>query len=230
MGKLWRSKMHVYLQVQRLKHHFYAKSTQDIFRLIYQHNIWGNPETRSGWGSTIAGANGTERIRKTLPQLIKQFEITSILDAPCGDFNWMRLVDLAGIAYTGIDIVPEVIEYNRERYETAARQFFVADITRDALPSTDLAIVRDVLIHLTNEQVAAAIKNICNSGVRYLLISNYASVPRNGNTFVGGLRLYDLYKEPFATKLKLPAPIRVFRDGDGSMGRQMILIDNINRD
>jgi hypothetical protein len=37
----------------------------------------------------------------------------SLLDAGCGDFNWMRTVDLPGIKYIGVDVVSDLIERNR---------------------------------------------------------------------------------------------------------------------
>ena len=40
----------------------------------------------------------------------------SLLDAPCGDFNWMRHVPLGGVSYTGADVVPELIARNRRDY------------------------------------------------------------------------------------------------------------------
>ena len=44
-------------------------------------------------------------------------KITSVLDIPCGDFNWMQKVDLSNIEYIGADIVEELIKKNIEIYE-----------------------------------------------------------------------------------------------------------------
>jgi hypothetical protein len=35
-----------------------------------------------------------------------------MLDAPCGDFNWMKEVDLSAVHYTGGDIVEPLVNSN----------------------------------------------------------------------------------------------------------------------
>ena len=69
-----------------------------------------------------------------LPALVKELGVRSLLDAPCGDFNWMRHVDLDGVEYTGGDVVPELVARNRELYGAAGRRFVTLDLTRDPLP------------------------------------------------------------------------------------------------
>lgn len=222
VGEVWRGRMLAYLEHQRELHQFSDERVQEVFRSIYLEDIWGNPETRSGWGSTTSGPNGTERIRAAIGGIFKDFDVASILDAPCGDFNWMQHLDLGGRRYVGVDIVPEVVERNRLLFARPDRQFECADIIMDCLPEADLAIVRDVLIHLTNEQAVRALKNVLASQPKYLLISNYAKISHNGDTFTGGLRLYNLRHPPFS-EIGLPEPIAQFRDGDGNEGRQMVL-------
>ena len=48
-------------------------------------------------------------------QLINQFKVTSILDAPCGDFYWMNhVMKNLKIEYLGEDIVTEIINENNK--------------------------------------------------------------------------------------------------------------------
>jgi hypothetical protein len=48
-------------------------------------------------------------------------EIKSIVDAPYGDFNWMKLLTLApDVNYTGIDIVPDLIPNNIKNMKISA--------------------------------------------------------------------------------------------------------------
>lgn len=37
--------------------------------------------------------------------MLKKYSIKSILDIPCGDFSWMKKIELDGIEYIGADIV-----------------------------------------------------------------------------------------------------------------------------
>lgn len=61
------------------------------FTSIYRNNGWGSLESRSGAGSTLAS---TANIRRELPGLVERLNIRTLLDAPCGDFNWMKEVAL----------------------------------------------------------------------------------------------------------------------------------------
>src|ERR1700683_3686127 len=61
------------------------------FSAIYATNYWRNGESRSGLGSSLAQ---TEAVRAALPTLCRDLGISSMLDIPCGDLNWIRHVDL----------------------------------------------------------------------------------------------------------------------------------------
>lgn len=197
----------------------------DVFSAIYIDNIWGNPESRSGWGSTLSGPNGTDQIRMALSQLMEEFTIMSIVDVPCGDFNWFRTVRLHDTHYLGVDIVPELIERNKIKYASSQVTFKQADLTEWIPPAADLIIVRDLLIHLTNEQARRCLRNVKQSGARHLLVSNYGDIRHNRDTFTGGLRLYNLQRPPFTEFNFRAAAIRALADGDGSRCRQMLFCD-----
>ena len=81
---------------------FVGKPTEDIFTEIAKENFWTESESVSGIGSAMAQ---TAEIRRHLPDVFFRFNIQSMLDIPCGDFNWMQHIDLANIQYTGGDIV-----------------------------------------------------------------------------------------------------------------------------
>ena len=76
------------------------------FQRIFEENAWGNRESVSGEGSNL---ERTKVVRAELPGLLARHGVRSLLDAPCGDFYWMKEVDLAGVDYIGVDIVPEII-------------------------------------------------------------------------------------------------------------------------
>ncbi|MFG2434644.1 hypothetical protein [Streptomyces sp. NPDC048508] len=99
-----------------------------MFSGIYRGNLWGNPESRSGWGSTLGGPNGTQALRAQLPSLIDEFEIKSIVDVPCGDLNWLSTLNLDTIDYLGVDIVDDLIATNSQHYSSPNRRFKQADL------------------------------------------------------------------------------------------------------
>src|SRR5438046_2762088 len=121
-----------------------SSQQRDIFTAIFRRNDWGHPDSVSGPGSTIE--RGLQ-FRDEFVKVLRDVEIKSILDAPCGDFNWMRLVlDDLDVEYTGVDIVEALVRENAAR---DARQFRCLDFTPDELPRADAVLCRDELVHLS---------------------------------------------------------------------------------
>ena len=173
---------------------------RDIFTSVYERNVWGSEESRSGGGSTRERGS---HFRGALLDVLQRFEIASIVDAPCGDFNWMR--DVVGEHdYVGIDIVGELIAANGERYGTASRRFLCRDLTHHSLPKADLILCRDCLVHFSYVDVRAAIANFQRSGSKYLLTTTFPSAV-NIDIRTGGWRPLNLQAEPFF----FPRPVAV---------------------
>lgn len=140
------------------------------FRAIYLGNFWDDAESRSGPGSR----RDSRSVRQTLAALdaiTQRINPRSIADVPCGDCNWIgAFLDAhPGLDYVGYDIVPELIAANRARH---ARRFAVLDITTQVPARADLVLCKDLFNHLTNAEIAAALRNILTSGSRWLLASN----------------------------------------------------------
>jgi SAM-dependent methyltransferase len=148
---------------------------QSFFESVYRDNLWNSSESRSGHGSELAN---TVELRAELPVLLRQLGVTSMLDLPCGDFNWMQHVDLSGVQYVGADIVPEVVSRNQARFGNKDRSFIQADIVQGPLPHTDLVFCRDCLIHFSLELALSALKTILASSARYLLLTHDSSLLR----------------------------------------------------
>ncbi|MDR0556590.1 MAG: class I SAM-dependent methyltransferase, partial [Treponema sp.] len=129
---------------------FPYKNDPNVFTIIYNNNLWGSEESRSGEGSCV---NTTKIIRKMLPVLWKEYDIKTFLDVPCGDYNWMKEVKKDNIIYIGGDIVNELIEQNNQKYKTGNVSFRVLDITKDVLPTVDMIFCKDCLQHLSYEDV-----------------------------------------------------------------------------
>lgn len=175
------------------------------FSRIHQSKGFGGQESVSGSGSSLAS---TEAIRGALPSLLRELEVRRLLDAPCGDWNWMRHVDLEGIDYCGVDIVPGLIEENRSRYAGPAVRFLRRDILRDALPEADLILSRDCFIHLSDRQILTALANFESSGARFLLTSSYSKIERNEDLGSRRFRAVNLELPPF----DFPPPLRCLPD------------------
>ena len=168
---------------------------EETFTEIYEKNLWQSAESVSGLGSEIEYAKS---VSKELPVLLQKYNIKSILDIPCGDWNWMKNVDLCGASYIGADIVKPLIEENKSKYPGV--DFRALDLTNDDLPKVDLVFVRDCFGHLTNENVHKAIENIKRSGSKYLLATSFTRWTTNADILDGGWKCINLLVEPFVLK------------------------------
>ncbi len=182
---------------------FREGSREDVFGYIYESNRWGG-ESRSGKGS---GMERTYRIRQRLPALLEERGVTSILDLPCGDHDWLATLDLGNRAYIGADIVPELISRNREKYPD--RRFEVIDVCEGPLPDADFVLCRDLLVHLSFEDIDKALANLLRVDGRYLLCTTFPEMDRNVDVLTGKHRKLNMRNAPF----NWPEPLELFEEG-----------------
>jgi hypothetical protein len=176
------------------KNEFIYKSSI-VFQDIYEGktNLWGQEESKSGGGSTL---KATSILREQLPFIINKYSITSMLDVPCGDYNWMKIIEKKCF-YLGGDIIPEMIMNNQKLYGSDKVQFNVIDITKDPLPKVDLIFCRECLQHLSDSNVIKAIENFKHSGSKYLMVTSFPKTWRNYDILDGDYRALNLQKRPF---------------------------------
>lgn len=168
----------------------------NVFVEIYNSNFWNSNESASGGGSTI---KGTKVIREELPKIISDFNIQTMLDLPCGDYNWMKEVKL-NCTYLGGDLVEEVILSNQIHFSSDKINFKKIDILNDLLPCVDLIFCKDLFQHLSYENIFTALINIKNSGSKYLLVTSYPYTFKNYDILNGDFRALNLFKFPFKFK------------------------------
>jgi hypothetical protein len=168
-----------------------------VFETIVATNKWGERESVSGAGSTISY---TYNLRHELELFVKAFEIKSMFDAPCGDFNWMKEVAFpSGMSYIGGDIAASLVAADKAKYASATRRFVEFDITRDEFPDCDLWFCRDCLFHLPLDLVTRALDNFCRSKIQYVMMTNHLNTTgfRNTDIEAGEFRLLDFHIAPF---------------------------------
>ena len=170
------------------------------FEYIFDTNLWGDDQSRSGVGSTLPE---TETLRREIPRLLQELGARSLLDIPCGDFGWLSLTEL-GVDYTGADIVEALIAQNTARYGSASRRFVRLDLTADPLPRADVVLCRDCLVHLSYANIRRALDNVKRSGAKYLLVTSFPEAKSNRDIEDGDWRLLNFQLAPF----NLPPPAR----------------------
>lgn len=193
-------------------------TAKDVFTNHYARNFWKSNESASGMGSTVESTKG---IRDEIAALLVRLNVKSMLDAPCGDYNWFRLVPRAdGVTYTGGDIVDAIVAENNRKYADGHTRFVQMDIISDALPDADLWLCRDGMIHFSDRCILSTLENLRRSNIRYLLTTTYPQAKLNADIPTGGFRLLNLERPPFS----LCKPICYIDDNiDGHPTRKLAL-------
>lgn len=176
----------------------------DVFRDIYIQHRWSG-ESRSGPGSDRDQAG---RIGANIACILRQIGARSLLDIGCGDFFWMRDVDLGTIEYIGIDVVPEMITANNEYYARPRRTFRVLDVTREIPPKADAILCRDCMMHLSIADTVTLLANVFRSGAKWLLATSFGLHRMNREIKPGEWYAINLLDKPFS----LPAPQFAYED------------------
>lgn len=176
------------------------------FEHIYKKNGFEGTESLSGGGSSLFQ---TRIIREEIPKLLQELEIKLLLDVPCGDWNWMRHLDLGHIHYTGGDIVPIIIEKNNKAYGSLNREFKSLNIITGPLPQADLILCRDCLVHLNFIDGLSALEQFRKSGAKWLLTTTFTERD-NIDLYEGNIwRPLNLEKYPY----NLSKPERYINEG-----------------
>lgn len=158
-----------------IEHRFRGLTTQDVFDKVYAEGVWGRNEA----GESISGSGSHDAQIVTpyvqaVSSLIRQLECTAIVDLGCGDFNVGRhFVDQCR-SYVACDISTVILARNRQRHRHANLSFRHLNLAEDELPPGDIAIVRQVLQHLSNAEIKAFVDRLDRTRpYRFLLVTEH---------------------------------------------------------
>jgi hypothetical protein len=189
------------MEIQRLR----KMSAENIFTNIFIEKTWKDKDSLSGRGSDI---EQTKHIAIEIPKLMRVFNVKSLLDIPCGDFYWMINVDLKNLKYVGADIVLDLILQNKDKYEKDNIIFRQLNIIEDNLPSVDLILCRDCLVHFSFNDIKKSLRNIFNSQSKYLLTTTFPDRSENKNIVTGRWRTLNFGIAPF----NFPQPLQIINE------------------
>lgn len=184
--------------------------TKDAMTQIYKLNLWGGNDSDFYSGD---GSHHPELVNpyiEVLVSFLSSFESPlSVCDFGCGDFNVGQALVKHTSKYVAVDIVLDLIARNKEKYREENLEFRCLDIAADNLPTTDCAIIRQVLQHLSNDEVQRIVHKL--STYKYVIVTEHLPkgdfIP-NADIISGqGIRLkkqsgINLLAAPFNFKVK----------------------------
>ena len=197
-----------------------------IFISIYKVNHWNKYKKINKNNLQVSGPGSDPKSLQIknlivdLNKFIKDFQIKSILDMPCGDFIWMKkIIELnKDLKYTGFDIVGEIIDYNNKKFSSNNIKFLKKDILNEPnFDGHDLIFVRDFFIHIPTDDILKNISILAKSNIRFFATTQYQNNPFNKNIVIGQHRKINLSIEPF----NLPKPFMQIIDGNINEGRYL---------
>jgi hypothetical protein len=176
---------------------------------FYNNADWPPKERKSASGQGSDLGDNTKLGLKVLRDAIRQYNVTTMIDIPCGDANWIFdswETDSLEL-YIGLDIVKPVIEFNAKRLAHHLNKVFRHwDGTRCAFPrfdlkqpyrSVDLVLSRDVLQHLSFRKGLDFLCNVFQSGARVFVTTTFPG-GQNKDIKEGNFYRNDITKEPFS--------------------------------
>jgi hypothetical protein len=175
---------------------------------VFNTIAWGSAESASGPGSTLAS---TVSLRRGLSDALGALNIRSLVDAPCGDMNWMRHFQYPFDKYIGIDLVPHLIERLTKDVFPKTYHFQIGNIITDVLPAADAIFCRDCLVHLPFAAIHEAWRLWALAGFRYVFTTTFPAHQGNADCAPGDWRPLNMAIAPF----NWGEPHRRIPDADG---------------
>lgn len=140
------------------------QTVQQVFTSVYERKLWGSsgdPADKFFSGSGSRNDEVASVYVSAMQSFLADFrDKPDVVDLGCGDFYVGAQIRPWCGAYTACDIVAPLIAYNRQVYKDLGVDFQTLDLTTDALPRGDILFLRQVLQHLSNEQIRQAIRKI----------------------------------------------------------------------
>ena len=142
-------------------------STEQIFTRIYESGAWGKSEDPNRPFYSGSGSNKDHEIAvyvQSVGNFLRSFQVKpSVVDLGCGDFTVGSQIRKFCEPYVACDVVSNLIAFNRAKFKDLGVEFKVLDLIEDELPLGDVGFVRQVLQHLSNDQISRFVSRVSSS-------------------------------------------------------------------
>jgi hypothetical protein len=184
--------------------------TKAAMEQVYEKNLWGGENTEYYSGDGSHDPQILDPYLEVVIAFLNSFEHPlTVCDLGCGDFNVGKELVQHTKQYIAVDIVPDLIERNKYTFQKDNLEFRCLDIAKDEIPSADCGILRQVLQHISNEEIKSVLNKLKN--YQYVIITDHipeGDFEPNKDIISGqGTRLkkksgLDILAPPFGLKLK----------------------------
>jgi len=184
-------------------------NNENKFTYIYKKNIWGKKFNYKFYSGN--GSHNPKIIKpyiKIINKILIKYKSSTVVDCGCGDFNIGKELFLNTKKYIGVDIFKDLIDLNKKKFIHPKLIFKKKDITKDKLPAADFCIVRQVLQHLSNQDILLFLNNIKNR-YKFLIITEHlpekeflANKNIKTSFYIRGNSGVILHKPPFMMKFR----------------------------
>ncbi len=152
-----------------------SHNVKEVFEKIYNQSAWGKEESSSTSYYSGSGSHD-DGVVSAYVSAVSEFLLTlgepAVVDLGCGDFHVGSQLRVLCGDYIACDVVPGLIDFNRQKYRDAGVEFRVIDIIDEELPAGDVVFIRQVLQHLSNFQIQKVIQNVCGK-YKYIVLTEH---------------------------------------------------------
>lgn len=150
----------------------------------------------------MSGPGSLAHVNKPFIGFLNDFivnnRVKSVCDFGCGDWQYMRFVNLSHVEYTGFDVATKVLETNTRTFQRENVKFSRTPTDLAKLPPVDLFLSKDTFMHLPNAYVSEVLAHAVGKCKFLLSVSNRAGqAPVNQDIEAGNFRDIDLRAAPF---------------------------------
>ncbi|TXD48450.1 class I SAM-dependent methyltransferase [Polaribacter sp. IC073] len=159
-------------EVNRIKKTKKPWPTKDAMQQVYEMKLWGGNNSNFYSGD---GSHNSEIVNPyvaAITRFLVSFKTPiTVCDLGCGDFNVGKNLVKHTKKYLAVDIVKDLIAYNKKEFKAERLEFLCLDIAEDELPAADCALVRQVLQHLSNAEVLKVMHKL--KDFKYVILTEH---------------------------------------------------------
>jgi hypothetical protein len=190
---------------------------------VYELNLWGGKKSEFYSGDGSHTSEIVDPYISVITSFLTSFKNPLVVcDLGCGDFNVGKELVKHAKKYIAVDIVNDLITRNKEKFKAENLEFQCLNLSEDDLPAGDCALVRQVLQHLSNVEVARILRKL--EKYQYIMLTEHVPtgsfIPNKDIISGQGIRLkkqsgINVLASPFDFKVKKAKQLLAIVPKDG---------------